>query len=75
MHPKKITCHKLQLAFYIIQNPLSGNFILKCMGQMEVKIESSWKEVLKDEFKKPYFKQIAEHLRTEKSQGKTICHH
>jgi uracil-DNA glycosylase len=39
---------------------------------MEVKIESSWKEVLKDEFKKPYFKQIAEHLRTEKSQGKTI---
>ena len=39
---------------------------------MDVKIESSWKEVLKDEFKKPYFKQIAEHLKTEKNQGKTI---
>jgi uracil-DNA glycosylase len=39
---------------------------------MDVKIEASWKEVLKDEFKKPYFKQIAEHLKTEKSQGKTI---
>jgi uracil-DNA glycosylase len=39
---------------------------------MNVKIESSWKEVLEDEFKKPYFKQIAEHLKTEKTQGKTI---
>jgi uracil-DNA glycosylase len=39
---------------------------------MDVKIEASWKEVLKDEFKKPYFKQIAEHLKTEKTQGKTI---
>jgi len=39
---------------------------------MEVKIESSWKEILIDEFKKPYFKQIAEHLKTEKSQGKII---
>jgi uracil-DNA glycosylase len=39
---------------------------------MDVKIEASWKEVLKDEFKKPYFKQIAEHLKTEKAQGKTI---
>jgi len=39
---------------------------------MNVKIEASWKEVLEDEFKKPYFKQIAEHLKTEKEQGKTI---
>jgi uracil-DNA glycosylase len=39
---------------------------------MDVKIETSWKEVLKDEFKKPYFKQIADHLKTEKTQGKTI---
>ncbi len=39
---------------------------------MDVKIESSWKEVLKDEFKKPYFKQIADHLKTEKEQGKPI---
>ncbi len=39
---------------------------------MNVKMESSWKEVLEDEFKKPYFKQITEHLKTEKEQGKTI---
>src|ERR1700712_4000037 len=39
---------------------------------MNVKIEASWKEVLEDEFKKPYFKQITEHLKTEKEQGKTI---
>jgi uracil-DNA glycosylase len=39
---------------------------------MDVKIESSWKEVLKDEFSKPYFKQIVEHLKTERSQGKVI---
>lgn len=39
---------------------------------MDVKIEASWKETLLNEFKKPYFKQIAEHLKTEKIQGKTI---
>jgi uracil-DNA glycosylase len=39
---------------------------------MNVKMEASWKEVLEDEFKKPYFKQVADHLKTEKTQGKTI---
>jgi uracil-DNA glycosylase len=39
---------------------------------MDVKIEDSWKEVLKQEFDKPYFQQIPLHLKTEKSQGKTI---
>lgn len=39
---------------------------------MDVKIEASWKALLQDEFRKPYFKQIVEHLKTEKSQGKTI---
>ena len=39
---------------------------------MDVKIEASWKEVLKDEFIKPYFPQIPLHIKTEKSQGKTI---
>jgi len=39
---------------------------------MNVQIESSWKEVLKDEFKKPYFEQVVQHLKTEKEQGKTI---
>jgi uracil-DNA glycosylase len=39
---------------------------------MDVKIEESWKTVLKDEFSKPYFQQIPLHLKTEKAQGKTI---
>ena len=39
---------------------------------MNVQMEASWKEVLEDEFKKPYFKQVADHLKTEKAQGKTI---
>lgn len=39
---------------------------------MTVKIEETWKEALKDEFKQPYFKQIVEHIKTEKEQGKTI---
>lgn len=39
---------------------------------MDVKIEESWKETLKDEFSKPYFQQIALHLKIEKSQGKII---
>jgi uracil-DNA glycosylase len=39
---------------------------------MDVKIDESWKEVLKDEFKKPYFLQIVTFLKTEKMAGKTI---
>jgi uracil-DNA glycosylase len=39
---------------------------------MDVKIESSWKEILRSEFNKPYFQQIALHIKTEKSQGKII---
>ena len=39
---------------------------------MDVKIEASWKEVLKNEFAKPYFEQIPLHIKTEKSQGKII---
>jgi uracil-DNA glycosylase len=42
------------------------------MTKMNVKIEASWKEVLKDEFNKPYFKQISDHIKTEKEQGKII---
>ena len=50
-------------------------FLLKAndsFAAMDVKIEPSWKAVLQDEFKKPYFKQIVEHLKTEREQGKTI---
>ncbi len=39
---------------------------------MDVKIESSWKEALKDEFQKAYFEQIVMFLKHEKALGKTI---
>ena len=39
---------------------------------MDVKIEESWKEVLNDEFDKPYFQQITAHLKTERATGATI---
>jgi uracil-DNA glycosylase len=44
-----------------------------CNSQaMDVKIETSWKAVLKNEFDKPYFEQIVLFLKTEKMAGKTI---
>ncbi len=39
---------------------------------MEVKIEESWKEVLKSEFSKAYFQQVVTLLKVEKAQGKAI---
>ena len=39
---------------------------------MDVKIEESWKNVLKDEFEKPYFLETVTFLRLEKAAGKTI---
>jgi uracil-DNA glycosylase len=39
---------------------------------MDVKINDSWKEALKNEFSKPYFQQIVAFLKTEKAAGKTI---
>jgi len=39
---------------------------------MDVKIEHSWKKILQDEFDKPYFEQVTDFLKTEKSQGKII---
>lgn len=39
---------------------------------MDVQIEDSWKNLLATEFSKPYFRQIVHHLKTEKTQGKTI---
>jgi uracil-DNA glycosylase len=39
---------------------------------MDVKIESGWKEILQEEFSKPYFMQIVTFLKTEKMSGKTI---
>ncbi len=37
-----------------------------------VQIEESWKKILKDEFSKPYFQQIATFIKAEKALGKTI---
>ncbi len=39
---------------------------------MDVQIHPSWKKVLKNEFTKTYFQQIATFLKTEKAQGKVI---
>ena len=39
---------------------------------MDVQIEESWKEVLKDEWNKHYFQQITAHLKTERATGATI---
>ena len=39
---------------------------------MEVQIEPSWKAVLQHEFKKAYFKGLTDHIKAEKSTGKTI---
>jgi uracil-DNA glycosylase len=39
---------------------------------MDVKIEESWKQVLKNEFTKPYFLEAVTFLRTERALNKTI---
>ncbi len=39
---------------------------------MDVKIEESWKEVLKEEFSKSYFQQIVTFIKTEKAASKII---
>lgn len=39
---------------------------------MDVKIEQTWKAVLNNEFNEPFFQQAVLHIKTEKSQGKTI---
>jgi uracil-DNA glycosylase len=39
---------------------------------MDVQMEPSWKDVLKNEFTKPYFQQVVTFLKTEKAAGKII---
>jgi uracil-DNA glycosylase len=39
---------------------------------MDIQIEDSWKQVLKQEFSKPYFQQVVTFLKTEKLQKKVI---
>jgi uracil-DNA glycosylase len=42
------------------------------MQLMDVKIEDSWKKILKDEFTKDYFLQIVTFIKTERAAGKII---
>jgi uracil-DNA glycosylase len=39
---------------------------------MDVQIETSWKELLQNEFSKPYFLQIVNFIKTEKAAGRTL---
>ncbi|TDH26385.1 uracil-DNA glycosylase [Segetibacter sp. 3557_3] len=39
---------------------------------MDVRIEPGWKDLLKNEFSKPYFQQATTFIKMEKAQGKTI---
>lgn len=39
---------------------------------MDIKINDTWKEVLKEEFTKPYFQQIVTFIKTEKAAGKKL---
>ena len=39
---------------------------------MDVKIDASWKEILRHEFTKPYFLQVVTHLKTEKATGAVV---
>lgn len=39
---------------------------------MDVAIEASWKDELREEFDKPYFAKIVDFLKNEKKEGKTI---
>ena len=39
---------------------------------LDVQIEESWKDALKEEFEKPYFSHIRDFLKTEKQNGKFI---
>lgn len=42
------------------------------MSDDRIKLEESWKQALREEFDKPYMKELGEFLRAEKSAGKEI---
>jgi uracil-DNA glycosylase len=44
------------------------NLIIDLINMIDPQIESSWKEVLRDEFQKPYFIEIKNFLQKEKSE-------
>lgn len=43
-------------------------------GNMDVQMEKSWKEILKDEFEKPYFKELASFVKEEYLSGTVYPH-
>jgi uracil-DNA glycosylase len=60
---------------YLMQERIRNsfyNYLHLKPGQMNVKIEASWKKVLKEEFNKTYFKQVTAHIKTEREQGKNL---
>src|ERR1700748_513450 len=65
-NPIKLTATRCQTA-----TDISAINILY-LSSMDVNIEPSWKEELKDEFNKPYFAKIVDFLKVEKKAGKTI---
>mgnify|MGYP005669519757 CR=1 FL=1 len=42
------------------------------MSSMSVEIESSWKNILSEEFEKPYFQEIKHVLLEKRKKGETI---
>lgn len=56
----------------IVSQHLSDSKYFCQMSETTIQIEQSWKEVLNDEFKKDYFKQLTLHIKTEKAAGKII---
>jgi uracil-DNA glycosylase len=59
----------------MLHQSLCGHFFISYFYKkdtMDVKIEASWKERLKDEFEKTYFENIVNHIKTEKLQKKNI---
>lgn len=42
------------------------------MSKIKISIEESWKAALKEEFNKPYFLQLVNHIKTEKELGNKI---
>ena len=59
--------HSVAPSFVLLYRPS-----LSTVSQQSVQIESSWYEVLKDEFDKPYFQQIKLFLKSELKKGKAI---
>lgn len=53
----------------------SGCFAMRACGivrRMEIKMEPSWKEVLRDEFEKPYFRELTDFVRGEYLSAKVF---